>query len=423
MKIRNISIYAFKGIESETIPVGECNLLLMGPNGVGKSSILDAIYAVLSPDSMPQQPINIKHDKAKVGLELVDDDGKVITATLNINEKGHNLTLKMGEFSIDKPRTYLNKIVGENIDFDPIKFADNSKTAAGKREQAKTILKILGLDFTEIEEAIKDYKEQRLESTRKLEALKTKKKVLAEKLPDGIEQYSEPKVITKLLEEKTLLEADVNKNRAARLKADSLREKTEETEKAIAELQKKLETLKAEHAQQIQIINSTQSIVEKVLDIETQIAGSETHNKLHKQYSEFKEVDESLAIEETTNKNLDLAVKDQNKKKLELISERSKSLELGFDLFIDEEANIYVDRVLMQQLNTAKQIEVGIKIYMHSNPKLRILRLSNLSLCDKATKQHIQDLINANDYQAFVEVVEPDGEELTIDIQEHLNLQ
>lgn len=423
MKIKNISIYAFKGIEDQlNLPIGEQSLLLLGPNGVGKSSILDAIYCVLDSDNMPEQPINIKHENSKVELEMVDEKGNIITATLKINDKGHNLTLKMGEFTVDKPRTYLNKIVGENISFDPIEFAEMSKTAKGKKEQAETILKILVLDLSEIEDAIKDFKEQRLESSRKLESLKAERKIVEKDLPREIEDYSESILLTTLLEEKTLLQGELSQNRQAKQKAEYLAEKIKDTQKQIAELQKYLETLDKDYSIHESVIKKTEHVVEKVLDIDTKIANSENHNKLHKQYIDHKKLVESLATEETTNKNLDAVIKDKNKQKLDVIAERCKTLELGFSLFIDDTGNIYIDKVLMSQLNTARQIEVGIKIYMNSNPKLRILRLSNLSLCDTKTKQSIQELINKNGYQAFVEVISPDSEELTIDIQEYLSL-
>lgn len=423
MKIKNISIYAFKGIEEQLdLPIGEHSLLLLGPNGVGKSSILDAIYAVLDSGTMPAQPINLKHENSKVEIEFSDDKGGTITATLKINEKGHNLTLKAGEFIIPSPRNYLNKIVGDNISFDPIEFAQKSQTAKGKKEQAETILKILGLDLKEIEDAVKDFKEQRLESNRKLESLKSKRSLVEEGLPSDINEYLEPIVITTLLEEKTLLEVELNQNRTATQKAQYLKEKIEDTQKKIAELEQTLKVLDKDYAIHQNVIAKTKHVVEKVLDIDTKIANSENHNKLHKQYTEHNELVESLALEETTNKNLNLAIQDKNKEKLEIISSRCKTLELGFSLFVDEEGNIYIDKVLMSQLNTAKQIEVGIQIYMNSNPKLRILRLSNLSLCDTKTKHAIQDLINKNEYQAFVEVIAPDSEELTIDIQEHLSL-
>src|SRR5690606_18309351 len=113
---------------------------------------------------------------------------------------------------------------------------------------AETILKILGLDLSDNEAAVKDFKEQRLDSTRKLESLKSKRVVVEQALPENIQEYAEPVLLTELLQEKTLLEVDVNRNRASKQKADYLAEKIEDTQKKISELQDSLKTLDKDYA-------------------------------------------------------------------------------------------------------------------------------------------------------------------------------
>ena len=160
MHIKSIYIKNFKGIEDQipTIPLenGE-SILLIGPNGSGKTSFIDAVYAVLDPKYIPAKPININSDKAKIEVQIQDGD-KLITATLAISEKAKTLTLKHGDFTASSPRKVLNKLIGGNINFNPVEFAQLSSSAKGKRIQAETILKVLGLDLTKVEGTITDLK-------------------------------------------------------------------------------------------------------------------------------------------------------------------------------------------------------------------------------------------------------------------------
>ena len=48
MKLKNISLYKFKGFVEETIDLDDRLTVIVGENGAGKSSVLDAITIILS---------------------------------------------------------------------------------------------------------------------------------------------------------------------------------------------------------------------------------------------------------------------------------------------------------------------------------------------------------------------------------------
>lgn len=424
MHIKSIYIKNFKGIEEQipTIPLdnGE-SIILIGPNGSGKTSFIDAIYAVLDPAYIPAKPINKNAEKAKVEVEIQDGD-KVITATLAITDKSKTLTLKHGDFMASSPRKVLNKLIGGNINFNPVEFAQLSSSAKGKRIQAETILKVLGLDLTEVEKLIADFEEQRLESTRKKKSLKAERDVAFKNLPANKEEFEKEVSLSALLEQKQNLTAGNYLHLEATAELKSILEKQDEVRAELERLNDKLGELDKKQADAEKSIEENADAAMFVEGIDKKMTGLEEHNRQHRLIVNYNTLEGQFATEETIHINLDLNVKEQRKKKLEIIESRCKELDLGFKLYIHDDGTVYIDQVPIEQLNTARQIEVGIQIYMNTNPKLKILRLNNLSLCDTKTRKDIAKVINENGYQAFVEIVAPDAEDLSIEIQEKLEL-
>lgn len=422
MKIKSIYIHNFKGIEElQTIPCDGASIILIGGNGTGKTSFIDAIYSVLDSSTMPVKPINKNGDKAKIQLEFQDGD-KTYLATLKITDKTKTLSLSMGEFEVKSPHKYLDKLIGGDVNFNPIEFAEMSKTAKGKREQAEVILNILGINLTAIENAITDYKQQRLDSSRRLRDIKKERDVAYGNLPEDKEKYTEAISVTKLLEERTLLNASLQKVQKAQLEQKNIDTNIEEAEKQLVLLNEKLAKLNERKKGAIKFLEENKDIVEKGKEIDAKIANSEAHNKAYNLTTNYDGWEQKYGAEETVHKNLDLNVKAENSKKLKIIEARCNELKFPFKLYVHDDGSIFVDEIPIEQLNTAKQIEVGIELYMNTNPKLKILRLNNLSLCDTKTKEAIAKIINEKGYQAFVEIVEPDSEDLTIEIQEELKL-
>jgi len=424
MFIKSIYIKNFKGIEDQlpTIPLNDGeSIILLGPNGSGKTSFIDAVYSVLDPSYIPAKPINMNSDKAKVELEFQDGD-KIIKASLSITEKTKVLTLKHGDFNASSPRKVLNKMIGGNINFNPIEFAQMSSSAKGKRFQAETILKILGLDLSKIETTIKDFEAQRLASHRDLKSLKSERDVAYKNLPTDKEKFLKEVSLSKLLEEKKILDEGSQAHRQAEIELKSVVTMQAEVRAEVERLNKKLEEMDKRQSTIEKVIEVNADAAINVAEIDEKINGSEAHNKNCRLVANYNDLESKIGVEETVHTNLDLNIKAERKTKLEIIESRCSELNLGFKLYIKEDGSVYVDRVPIEQLNTARQIEVGIQIYMNTNPKLKILRLNNLSLCDSKTREDIAKVINDNGYQAFVEIVAPDAEELQIDIQEKLEL-
>lgn len=61
MKVRRVTISNFRGIRNATILFPE-HVLLVGPNNVGKSTVLEALDLVLGPERLSRQSVVNEHD-------------------------------------------------------------------------------------------------------------------------------------------------------------------------------------------------------------------------------------------------------------------------------------------------------------------------------------------------------------------------
>ena len=65
---------------------------------------------------------------------------------------------------------------------------------------------------------------------------------------------------------------------------------------------------------------------------------------------------------------------------------------------------------LENQISKAKLIEIGLKISMALNPKLRIMRIKDGSLFDSEMLEIVRNACKRNDYQLLLEKVTDDSE-------------
>lgn len=168
LKVGEIQITNFKKIHSANVKANGGHVYIMGKNGVGKSTIIQALFCLLTGKELPPNPITYGEQKGKIRIDLINDNSRQIEAIAELtfsdkNPKG-KLTVKTsdGEDVHGGPRTYLDKLT-QNLLFDPFEFAKKSP-----QEKVKEFKKMFNINFDALDKEYKELFESRKEINKRI---------------------------------------------------------------------------------------------------------------------------------------------------------------------------------------------------------------------------------------------------------------
>jgi len=398
-----------KLVAVEIVPVGNV-VKITGKNGAGKSSVLDSIVmAFAGGKNLPKRPIRDGETEAQVVVETEE-----FTITRTFTEKGSYLEVRNKDGAkIPSPQALLDKML-DQISFDPLEFFDERRYDAKARK--KLLLDMLGLDFSKTDEQISALYDKRTDVNREAARFKA----AAAQINVPADTPNEPVDLAEL--QKALDEANTANAKAAALESNlktmksnltgcdsrvryaqaevtRLEESLEEAKKSLDKATKEREKLQGqidkfkapEHIDTAAIVEQMTSIGEinasvakkqdKAADLALMKAAENTSDEISKQMK---------ALE--SNKTAALA-----KSKMPI-----PGLTIGAD-------GLAYNNIPIEQISDSEKLRVGIAIGMAMNPTLKVLRIIDGSLLDKNSMQIISDMVKAEDYQVFVEVVDESG--------------
>src|SRR3990167_1590216 len=130
-RILEADIENFKNIPKKHISIDGRSLVIIGGNGAGKSSLIQALLSPLTSDLIPAMPIMEGEERSTIKIKIggsMDGQERIYHLDLYFtpaNQKGRLLlTNDQGE-KIDAPKTVLKSIIG-NIGFDVFSFLRSS---------------------------------------------------------------------------------------------------------------------------------------------------------------------------------------------------------------------------------------------------------------------------------------------------------
>lgn len=125
-KLKNISIENYKKYESLTLDINCKSMLIIGENGSGKTTVLDAIATLLGGylQALKDIPASERHSisKANIRIEIKDQDNNIsidyktpvsITGTLQVNKE--NIDISRTRRSLNDAQTTLLKTQNESL--------------------------------------------------------------------------------------------------------------------------------------------------------------------------------------------------------------------------------------------------------------------------------------------------------------------
>lgn len=369
---------------------------IMGENGAGKSSIIDALEVALAGKAGPKFAQAIKDGEKKSRIILEFDD---LVVTREFTPSGTSIDVRTKN-GIKQDATLVLSRLYSKVAIDPFAFSQMSE-----KEQVDLLLKVIGYDPEQDDAAIKAKTQERLEKGRERDLLKGK--VSAFVLP---EESDEPAVsvveLTVKLQEANEHNAtlDAFKNaiasRSGLINLDQA--KIVELEASLKEVRERVAVRSlAQESDEAKIAGVEYKPTDELL---AKIAGSEKAQAdaaLRARYAE-------------TNAEYEAAVKDYDAltEKIASIVEAKRKLLAAAPMPVDgltinAETNVLeLDGTPFSQASSGIQIRTGFQIALSRNPELKLMTIRDGSLLDKSNNKLINDLALEHGLTVIMETVD-----------------
>jgi len=406
MKIESINIKNFKSIEAFKGDARGKNIYLIGGNGTGKSSFLQAVWLGVTGKNLPPKPVTSGAKKGLIEIDL----GDYIARTKFTNGKPvvFEVENKLATTETDKfvkaPRSFMEDKIGI-LNFNIDEFFSKSNN-----EQLKYFSKIMGADFSDLDTEILENEDSRKFDKKELKTLEAtldyydkedlnKEEVnvveLSKKIASEREKDNNYSKVQNGVNERGVDVLDI-KNKIADLQGE-LMIKEREILDGNAWIKDPINT-----PLDIIAFKSLEDSLDNVSEINKKVALA----KVAKKQEEAIEILEKNI--EDNNKNIE----DLRAKKSKRISELISVDGLSYDT--EEERFLYNGLPFdKNQINTAAQLIAGMKIGASTLKDLKILKV-DASLIDKNNFEEVLTWAQKEDIELFIELVDREATKLEI---------
>lgn len=421
LKFLGLEIENFKNLEKRKVDIGGQSIMVIGKNGTGKSSIIQALMSPLNSKMLPTEPIKKGEERAKVSVTIGGNhfgsySEYILDMYFTAKDKKGRLTVTNADGeSVKSPATFIKGLIG-NVSFDIMKWLHDDKA-----NKLKTIKALTGvsdeIDIIDIQiKKTKDdrkYKKQRAED---LEAILNNHAFT----PQEIDMYSRTVDLLPIQQEmagiaKSQQNYDnvVNKVKEFNTNNDRLSNSIADKQQEIARLMNQIEAMEHEISQaniNIQKGNEWLSVHSRpsIEAVNEKINQAILHNEKCSQIGNLaSQQREMITCKEEANKmSIDIAVLED--KKSSIISKSQFNIP-GLT-FTDDD--IFLDNIPLEegQINTARLFDVGTEVAIAMNPNLKAIFLHDASLFDKEALKVIIKKAEARGYQVIAELVSEDNE-------------
>ena len=400
MKVEAIEIKNFKAIAAESISTKGRHVYVVGSNGAGKTSFIDAIFKTLTGKDLPGKLTREGAVKGGVKLDLGE---LIVEADFNAKKEKMQLTVSSPEGAVYKsPRTMLDEKVGV-IDFDL-----NAFFAMTPKKQVEFMKQLTGIDFTDLDERYKELFDERTFVNRRVKELAA---VCDNML---VKSTATEKVDMAALQAN--YEAALQHNQVY----DGVAQRNGQRWQRMQEIVALIEQLKGEYAECQQrhgeaTVWLQQNPKAEVEGLKASLNAAIEHNaevdKTAAAAAKLEEYNQALAQQEHLNN--ELAAVEQAKK------DAIASVQLPVPGLTFDDNGLYLHGLPFEpnQINTAQLIIAGLQINLALMKEVRIARFDG-SLLDNRSLAEAEAWAAANDLQLFVEMVDRSGEGMQIVVQE-----
>ncbi len=417
MKIIKLQAENVKKLKAVEICPKDNTVVISGANEQGKTSLLDSIfYAIGGATAMKglKEPIRKGEEKAHVTVDLGD-----LIITRRWTKENTYLTVENKDGATFKsPQAMLDNMIG-NLSFDPLAFSNMPD-----KEQKETLLDLvdIGINLDKWEEDRQEVYNDRTQVNRKVKELEGQLAGLPEADEDTpYEETSAATVLYEIQKSQKVKEENDEKRRGLitlREGLSGLEESMVEVDvdiasliEQLAEAEKRKETLKGNIKHNKETLINLNSEVNALVDpdisgFQEQLEDLEETNKAVREKINRNNVQDQLNTVKNNSEVLTSVIAVMDKEKSDAIEGANFPIEgLGFD----ETGVVTYKDIPFGQCSAAESLRVSLCIAMALNPKLKVLRITDGSLLDSKNMKIIQDMVEENGYQCWVEVVDESG--------------
>ncbi len=416
LKFQHIDIHNFKNIEQRTVDINGRSFLIMGKNGSGKSSFIQALLSPLDTKVIASMPVKDGEEQAKIEVVLSGDvNGKRTKYSLEMyfsakTNKGRLVVYNETGEKISAPSTFVKSLIGD-ISFDIMEFVN-----APKSHKINTLRMLSGKDreITLIEREIKEVKDG-------LQYLKKREKELNAFVEEHdlsqevIKKYEQPinvSDIHKKLEEFNKVALNYSKIKdgvsSRKMEVNLFKSKINDLEVRMREMQNEINNMNEAISLKLAEINKGEEWLENNQmpdltsihnELNFAIEHNSEHDKIKSVYSKHKEMVETQNNISTNEAILKKIVADRDN-----LIKKSKLPVKGLTWTDDE---VYINGLPLEseQINKSTLFEIGADISMALNPNLKVIFLHDGSLFDKEHLKAVVKKVEEKGYQCIIEYV------------------
>ncbi|PNX48832.1 MAG: hypothetical protein BV456_09430 [Thermoplasmata archaeon M8B2D] len=392
MKILKLQAENIKKIKAIDITPKNNSIIITGKNGAGKTSVLDSIYwAIAGAKAIDKKPIRDGETEGQIALDLGD---KIVIRKFKVKDNDKFTTSLIIQSkdgaTYSKPQDLLDSLIG-NLSFDPLLFSQMKPQE--QFDELKKIVKI-DFDFEENKQMKKSIYNERTFINREIKQLEGE--IAGIQYPDDtpneeIKVNEISNILYKYQEINRKDEVLLNNIKEMEKKIISLNEEIKKVEKEI-ELTKKERNFETINQQEIE-------------KLQQQINSSSEINKNVSNKKRKEELKEKLENKKKISEQYTEEIKALEESKIQAISKVKMPVEnLSFG-----DNQILYNNIPLEQVNSAKKLEISCAIAMSSNSELKVLRVKNGSLLDEESLNIIKKMAKDKDYQLWLEKVDTTG--------------
>ena len=377
-------------------------VLIGGRNAQGKTSVLDAIYAVLKGGAAARetvQPIREGQDTAVARLEIGDEHGNVVYVATRrwTKDDAGTLTVESSDHArFSSPQKLLDGMLG-SITLDPLAF-----TRMDAKKQLATLLDALGdslgFDPVQLDAERKGVYERRTQIGQKVAQLDGQLKGYPEPDPNlPAEEVSASALVTQVDEmtrQNRQIDAAIDAARRARVEQQM-------AEDALAAAQNALSAATSRAADSVAAARALgdRKDPQPILDQLNQI---DTVNAKVRAQRDRAAVAAELSDRKQEQAQHTLKLEEIDRKKADGIAAAELPVPgLGFDA-----DGVTLNGIPFSQASTSEQVRVSTALAMAGNPAIRVMRIDGGESLDSASLAIIEQLAAQHQYQVWISRVD-----------------
>lgn len=411
MKTEKVIIKEFKILKDFEQEVNGNHILLLGDNGVGKSSFIQFIEIALG------KTTNIPANATGEGEVLITKDGKKYTFHVKFKDGKPVLTVTGEDGMKDSRKGTIAAIVGA-LDFDVDEFVELSKSTAGKKKQVEIFKSFLPEEIrTDLEKFEENVKVSYNERTEVNKAIKLKEGSIKEhRLYSvvGVQKFKH----TDIKEAIAKVQKMKDHNSVVKNTTDSMLE----TSTKLDELQTKINEMMANHKKGTELLETQKEWLEKnkaykIEEIDIAQEAIDNVEKTNKDFTDSEALLKDMALLETMKEESgELTAKIESSKEAIAITIRDMDSPVQ-GLAYDDEVLVYNGvPVSPDTLSTSEIMELGIRLKMAENPELGILFIQRGESLGAERLKTIKEIADKENWQIIMEQVERGTKKLHVEI-------